>query len=145
MPLLVDDVKLNLAFGSARPYAAELNVEVGRVLLPEELAALILAERLEAFFTPQQVMQILRWFGGFLSDLDITRSKPPEVITILDYRWIVSLARPKAVWDARDECERALVDMATSEPPPEVSVAISLFAIWQRRIRGLHTQTVDPG
>jgi len=143
MPLLVNDVKLNLAFGSARPYAAELRVEPDRLLLPEELTALILAERLEAFFTPAQVMAILNWLGGFLSTLDVTRSTPPEVITILDYRWVLSLGRPQTAWDTQGPEEVPLRSLAGETPPPEVSVAISLFAIWLRRVKPLCTQTSD--
>jgi len=120
-----------------------LNIDLNQVMCPEELAALILAERLEVFFEGKQFMGIMRWMGNFLSNLDIKRPKPPELITILDYRWVLSLGQPLVVWDTQTDTAVHIKEMAKDQPPPEVSVAISLFAIWKRRVEPLHAQTAS--
>ena len=138
MPLHVDDVALQSALGSARPYAAELGCRLDQELFPVELAALLAAERLEAIFTPKHVMRVMRWMSNFLSQLEIEREKPPEVLTVLDYRWVLALgAMPLQALDATSGLTIGLDEMSKKEPVPEISIAISLHAIYVRRIRPL--------
>jgi len=144
--LTLDDVQLRTQMGSPRPYAAELGIPFDREVYPEELAALLAAEHLEAVFPVKSVLGIMRWMGNFLSQLEIKREQPPEVLTILDYRWVVSLCGSlHKAWDTKSGRLVDLREMAANEPPPETSLAINLHAIWLRRIRPMinHSRIPD--
>lgn len=139
---MLDDVQLRTQLGSARPYGAELGIPFDREVYPVELVTLIVAERLEVFFPANDVMSIMRWMSNFLAQLDIEREKPPEVVNVIDYRWIISLSGAgDSAWDTKTKTRIRLSEMAANNPPPEVSIAIDLHAIWLRRVRPMINQS----
>ena len=127
----VNELNLATELGSARPYAVELGItDFSRPLKLAELVFLLFAEYIEQQgLKPAVIMKVLHWVSGSIDQFMPGKPTPPEVITFLDKRWVLTNHASRAL----DLSNSEEVDLS-EVPPPVESLAVSLYGLCQRRV-----------